>query len=301
MRAIPNTPQAGLAIMTLAMLLAPGMDVFAKLLTQTTSPGQVTLGRFLVQTMLLIPLVLTAGQWSAPRLVHVLAGFFLGIALVSINTAFQVMPIVNAIAIFFVEPLVLTILSVVILGERIGWRRLIAVLVGLIGAMVVIRPNWAAFGPTAVLPLLAALCFAAYMLVTKVMAAGRNKLALQLWSGMFALAFLAVFTVIGDLGGVAIAELHVPVWREIWLYAAMGGLAVLSHQMIVHALARADASLAAPMQYLEIVSATLFGWWIFSDFPDPLTWAGAAIIIGAGLYVFYRERRIQQEWARRNI
>lgn len=297
MRAIPDTPGAGLSIMMLAMLLAPGMDVFAKLLTQTTSPGQVTLGRFLVQTGLLVPLVLMTGQWSAPRRAHVLAGFFLAIALVSINTAFSVMPIVNAIAIFFVEPLILTVLSVLILGERIGWRRVVAVVVGLFGAMIVIRPNWAAFGPTSVLPVLTALCFAAYLLVTKVMAAGRNKLALQFWSGIFALLFLALFTAVGDRAGLAIAALRVPAIGELWLYSAMGGLAVLTHQMIVHALARADASLAAPLQYLEIVSGTLLGWWVFSDFPDPLTWLGAIIIIGAGIYVFYRERRVQREVA----
>lgn len=295
MRALPETPRAGMIIMALAMLIAPGMDVFAKLLTETASPGQVTLGRFLVQTLLLVPLVWMTGQWSRPRPGHALAGAFLAVALVAINAAFTVMPIVNAIAIFFVEPLVLTVLSVLILGEKIGWRRVMAVVVGLIGAMIVIRPNWAAYGPTAVLPLITAFCFASYMLVTKVMATGPNKFALQFWSGAFALCFLTIFTIVGDCAGSEIAALEVPTLETLWFYLAMGGLAVLTHQMIVHALARADASLAAPMQYLEIVSATLFGWLVFSDFPDPLTWAGAAIIIGAGLYVFRRERLVDRK------
>lgn len=295
MRALPDTPRAGMIIMALAMLFAPGMDVFAKLLTETASAGQVTLGRFLVQTVLLVPLVWMAGQWSWPRPGHALAGAFLAVALVAINAAFTVMPIVNAIAIFFVEPLVLTVLSVVILGERIGWRRVMAVIVGLIGALIVIRPNWAAYGPTAVLPLITAFSFASYMLVTKVMATGPNKFALQFWSGAFALAFLTAFTVVGDRAGLAIATLEMPALGSLWLYLAMGALAVMTHQMIVHALARADASLAAPMQYLEIVSATLFGWWVFSDFPDPLTWTGAAIIIGAGLYVFRREQLVSRK------
>ena len=295
MRALPETPRAGMIIMALAMLIAPGMDVLAKLLTETASPGQVTLGRFLVQTLLLVPLVWLTGQWSPPRPGHALAGAFLAVALVAINAAFTVMPIVNAIAIFFVEPLVLTVLSVVFLGEKIGWRRVLAVVVGLIGAMIVIRPNWAAYGPTAVLPLITAFCFASYMLVTKVMATGPNKFALQFWSGFFALCFLTIFTIVGDRAGIEIAALEVPALETLWFYLAMGGLAVLTHQMIVHALARADASLAAPMQYLEIVSATLFGWLVFSDFPDPLTWAGAAIIIGAGLYVFRRERLVDRK------
>ena len=276
MRAIPDTPQAGLAIMTLAMLVAPGMDVFAKLLTQTTSPAQVTLGRFLVQTAILLPMVMVLGQWSGPRAAHWLAGLFLAAALVCINAAFAVMPIVNAIAIFFVEPLVLTILSVLVLGEKIGWRRVLAVVTGLIGALIVIRPNWAAYGPTAVLPLATAFFFACYMLTTKVVAAGRNKLALQLWTGISALIFLSVLSLLGDAARIPFATLSMPAIGDLWLYLGMGALAVLSHQMIVHALARADASMAAPLQYLEIVSATLFGWWVFSDFPDRVSPDGDA-------------------------
>ncbi len=294
MRALPETPQTGLMIMTLAMFIAPGMDVFAKLLTANASPAQVTLGRFLVQTALLLPIVMVMGQWSGPRRAHWLAGLFLALALVCINAAFAVMPIVNAIAIFFVEPLVLTVLSVLILGEKIGWRRMAAVVVGLVGALIVIRPNWDEYGPTAILPLGAAAFFACYMLVTKTLATGPNKLALQLWTGIAALVFLCVFSVLGHLNQLSVAKLSIPAAGDLWLYLGMGALAVMTHQMLVHALARADASMAAPLQYLEIVSATLFGWWVFSDFPDLLTWTGAAIIIASGLYVFHRERQYSQ-------
>jgi S-adenosylmethionine uptake transporter len=72
----------------------------------------------------------------------------------------------------------------------------------------------------------------------------------------------------------------------------MGLLAALSHQMINNAFARAEAGVLAPLQYLEIFSATLIGLFFFGDFPDRLTWAGTAIIIGAGIYVFHRERRL---------
>jgi drug/metabolite transporter (DMT)-like permease len=190
-----------------------------------------------------------------------------------------------------VEPLVLTILSVIVLRETIGWRRILAVIAGLIGALVVIRPNWAEYGPTALMPLSAAFFFACYMLTTKVLATGRNKLALQLWTGTSALIFLCVVNIVGHFSQIESATLKLPDQRELLLYLGMGALAVISHQMIVHALARADASMAAPLQYLEIVSATVFGWLVFSDFPDPLTWLGAAIIIASGLYVFHRERQ----------
>ncbi|MEM6664588.1 MAG: DMT family transporter [Pseudomonadota bacterium] len=291
MLALPNTPRVGMLIMMIAMLIAPGMDVFSKLLTQTLSPGLVTFGRFAAQTILMLPLVLLAGQLVRPERGHLLAGFFLAIALLTINAALQVMPILNAIAIFFVEPLILTVLSAIFLGEKIGWRRVVAVLIGLLGAMIVIRPNWEAFGPSAILPLGTAISFACYMLVTKSMAAGRNKLALQFWTGVVAGAILAVAVVIGGNVQIGFLAPSIPNKYEITLFFCTGVLAVISHQMIVHALARVDASAAAPMQYIEVVSATLFGWWIFGDFADALTWTGAAIIICSGLYVFHRERQ----------
>ena len=153
MYTIAHTPRAGLVLATIAFLVAPGMDVFAKLLTETLSPGMIVIGRFAAQTVWMLPLVMLAGQFIRPRPGHVAAGFFLAFALLTINAALAVMPIANAIAIFFVEPLILTLLSALILGERIGWRRVMAVLVGLIGAMVVIRPNFEEYGVTALLPL----------------------------------------------------------------------------------------------------------------------------------------------------
>lgn len=85
-----------------------------------------------------------------------------------------------------------------------------------------------------------------------------------------------------------------PVGFDWTLIAAMGLIGVAAHQMLAHGLARAEASQVAPLQYLEIVSATALGWLVFGNFPDLLTWAGTAIIISAGLYVFHRERRVAE-------
>ena len=168
MLAIPNTARAGLMLAITAFLIAPGMDVFAKLLTETMSPGMIVIGRFATVSVFLLPMMMLAGQMILPRRGHWAAGRFLGFALLSFNTALSVMPIANAIAIFFVEPLILTLMSAVILGEKIGWRRISAVLVGLLGAIIVIRPNFEAYGVSAFLPLAAAGFFACYMLVTRV-------------------------------------------------------------------------------------------------------------------------------------
>lgn len=291
MRTLPNTPQAGLVIVTAGFLIAPGMDVFAKFLTQTLSPGMVVVGRFAVQSMLLIPLILVASQWGRPGLGHLLAGMFLGLALLCINAALAVMPIANAIAIFFVEPLILTLLSAAILGERIGWRRIVAVLVGLVGALIVIRPNWEEYGIAAILPLGTALFFAGYVLVTRVMTRHGKLLSLQFWTGLAAMCTLLAAAGLAQVMPIPAVALDWPSQDEMLLFLGMGALAVLTHQMLALALARLEASVVAPMQYLEIVSATLFGWMFFRDFPDALTLLGAAIIISSGVYVFHRERK----------
>ena len=297
MKPIPDTPQAGVAIMASAMIIAPFMDLFAKLLTETMSPGAIGLGRFLAQSIVLLPFVLALRQWTRPGFLHFLAGCFLAIALIAINAALKHMPIANALAIFFVEPLILTLMSAYILGEGLGWRRLSAVFAGLIGAMIVIRPNWAAFGPAAVYPLITAFCFASYLLITRVMTQRGGRVALQFWIGVFATLLLAAATAIGDRLGAPALRLDWPGSYELTLLAAMGLLAAVSHQMIANALARAEAAVLAPLQYLEIISAVLIGWLVFGDFPDPLTWLGTAIIIGAGIYVFYRERQLARRLA----
>ena len=295
MLAIPDTPRTGLILATIAFLIAPGMDVFAKLLTETLSPGMIVIGRFASQTLLMLPLMILAGQMIAPRSGHWAAGFFLAFALLTINAALAVMPIANAIAIFFVEPLILTLLSALILGERIGWRRVSAVVVGLVGAMIVIRPNFEEYGATALLPLATAVFFACYILVTRVMSQQGKKLALQFWTGVAAMLVMLVATAITQSTALPAIELAYPNLYEATMFLAMGAFALVSHQLIVNALARTEASVIAPMQYLEIISATIFGWWIFSDFPDLLTWVGAGIIIASGIYVFHRERQATGE------
>ena len=291
---LPSTPRVGLILVTVAFLYAPLLDVFAKLLTETISPGMVGLGRFALASLFLIPLVTMSGQWAPPRAGHWAAGVLLAGALLCFNTALQVMPIANAIAIFFVEPLLLTVLSALILKESIGWRRILAVLIGLAGAMVVIRPNWAAFGPAAALPLGTAIFFAFYMLITKVMVSAGKPLLLQFWTGVSATIVLCLATLIGTQAEISFLMLSPPTWTEAAYFLCMGVIAVGAHQMIVLALARVDASVVAPMQYLEIISATLLGWLIFADFPDAMTWLGTAIIILSGVYVFHRERRTGQ-------
>ena len=282
----------GMAIMAAAMLIAPLMDLFAKLATEYVVPAEVAAGRFLAQSVILIPVVFWAREWARPGRAHLLAGVCAAIAILSINTALAVMPIANAIAIFFVEPLILTVLSAIFLGEKIGWRRISAVAVGLAGAMIVIRPNVAAYGWEALLPLVTAVAFAIYMLVLRVLSPAGGRIVTQFWIGAIACGTLALTLLSGAVAGIGELSPSWPPGEAVVLMIAAGALACVVHQMLAQAMARAEAGALAPLQYLEIVGATVIGWLVFNEFPDGLTLLGASLIITSGVYVFRRERRL---------
>jgi len=281
-----------MALMASAMLMLPGIDAFAKLLAATLSPGQVAWGRFVFQSLLLLAVMRLMGRPLASRQlgVHAARGVLIAIAILLFVWAVKYLPIANALAIFFVEPLLLTLLSAMFLGERVGARRLAAVVVGLVGALVVIRPNWQAFGWAALLPLGTAICFAGYLTLTRHLAVAEDPLAMQFWGGLFAAAVLTVAVALGQ--GLAVPVLD-PAWpdaREWLLFLGLGVVSTVGHLIIAFAFRHAPAGVLAPFQYLEIISATVLGLVVFGDFPDAVTWLGTALIVGAGLYVFLLER-----------
>ncbi|WP_425450463.1 DMT family transporter [Virgifigura deserti] len=301
--------ETGILIMAAAMLMVPCMDAIAKTLAATVAPGQVAWARFFFQTIFLLPAVLTmrrksargqaaGGQAVPPRLdLHAARGGLIAVATLLFFWALKHLPMADAIAIFFVEPLILTLLSALLLGEPIGWRRLAAVAVGFGGALVIIRPSWQAFGWAAVLPLGSAFCFALYLILTRLLAKRESAAAMQFWAGLFGALVLSAALGIGAGAGIGVIE---PVWpslRDWGLMVGLGVLATVSHILVVFAFRRAPAGVLAPFQYIEIISATLLGLLVFGDFPDATTWAGVAIIIGSGLYVFHRERRIARRAA----
>ncbi|MDZ7828216.1 MAG: DMT family transporter [Halofilum sp. (in: g-proteobacteria)] len=286
--------ETGMALMAVTMLMVPGLDAIAKILTATLAPGQVAWGRFLFQTLAILPLMLATGRRirTAQPLLHVARGLLIAAALLLIIWALKYLPLANAIAIFFVEPLILTLMSAAFLGERIGIRRLAAVAIGLAGALIVIRPNWEAYGWAAILPLGTAICFAGYLTLTRHTAVDGDPLSMQLWAGFFAALGLSLTISLGDRFGIAVID---PVWpslRDWALLVALGILSAVTHVILAFAFRLAAAGILAPFQYLEIISATLLGFVVFGDFPDTLTWLGTTLIIGSGLYVFLRERTL---------
>ena len=290
----PDRVGSGMALMIAAMLAAPGIDALAKLATAEATPPQIGLARFVVQTALLAPLMLLGGRLVLPTAaelgLHAARGALMGAATVLFFTALTRMAVADAIAIFFVEPMILTLLSALILREQVGWRRYAACLVGFGGALLIIQPKFDDFGWLAAAPVGAAFCFALYLILTRRAAQRAHPIAIQFWAGLFGALTVGGAIAAGGLAGSTTFRLAPVSDATLWLLFGVGACATVAHLAIVAAFARAPASVLAPFQYLEILSATALGYLIFGDFPDALTWVGIAIITGSGLVIVHRER-----------
>lgn len=284
-------------MMAAGVIMIPGIDAIAKHLSATLSPGQIAASRFLFQLVFLLPVILITGRklLSGHPILNALRGALIALATLLFFWGLKYLPLADAISIFFVEPLVLTLIAALFLGERVGWRRLTAIGVGFIGALLVIRPSFQTIGLPAFLPLGAACSFAVYLALTRRVAAIDDVLTMQLWAGIFGLLTLGTALLFGDLARVPVLDATWPSTYEWSMLAALGAIATSGHLLIVGAFRRASPSILAPFQYLEILGATLLGVLIFGDFPGLATWTGIAIIVGSGLYVFHRERRLARE------
>jgi len=288
-----NYRNRGLMLMLTAMILAPVMDTMAKVLSADITGAQVVLVRFGFQAVILFfVIVLTIGPHGLrpARLGQsIVRGVLVAGAVTSFFTSLKWLPVADAMAIFFVEPLILTVLSAVFLNEAVGWRRLLAVALGLVGAVIVIRPSFEMFGVASLLPLLTAVLFAVYLALTSKMTRDHNPLTLQFSAGVSAFVFMAVVLMFGTSAGFELLSYNTPTAFQWGMLCLIGLIGTCSHLMIVFAFKWARASLLAPFHYLEIVVATILGYLVFDEFPDALKWLGIAIIIGSGLYVIWRE------------
>lgn len=290
----PDRPLLGIALMFGFCVLAPMGDSVAKLLGGYLPVGQLVTLRFAVQMVLLVPLVLFTGgslRMSA-RVVRLTAMrtvlHILGIG--AMFMALQHLPLADAVAIAFVMPFIMLLLGRYVLGEEVGWRRLVACLVGFVGTLMVMQPSFVEVGWPALLPVLVAVVFALFMLVTRQIARDCDPVALQAVSGAMALVILVPLIALGAETGIAALD---PVWpsaREWGLLVALGMFGTMAHLLMTWSLRFAPSTTLAPMQYLEIPIATFFGWLIFHEFPDGLALAGIVVVILSGLYVVFRER-----------
>ncbi len=224
---------------------------------------------------------LGALRTTVPRLVLLRASFFTGGSLCAWN-AFARLPLADAYALIFTVPLWVTVLSVPVLGERVGWRRTAAVLVGFAGILVMLRPGSASLGAGHGFAAGAALCAALAMLTTRVIGR-RAGGGLQLTAIMGLSLLVTAPAVLLDPPSLDA--------RLLALLVVAGLLTGTAQFAIWQALQHGPAALVSPFQYSQLLWATVYGALLFNAWPDPATLAGAAIVIASGLYITHRERR----------
>jgi drug/metabolite transporter (DMT)-like permease len=276
------------------------MDAIAKFMAtfQAISPGQVTFYRFFFQMVLTLPLLLTVGGADAFKVrrpwMNLLRGVLHAAATLLFFTAVKYMPLADVFAIYFVEPFMLTALSAIFLGEKVGWRRWLAIVIGFGGAMIVIQPSFAIFGMMSLLPVLCAFLFALYLFMNRAIGNEDSPVAMQTVSGLGGTIFMAAVLLIGNGYGQTDFAIALPdSWFGLGLLLILGGLSGYGHLLVLRAFRLAPVSILAPFQYFEIISATILGFMLFGDFPTPSKWLGVVIIVGSGLYIIWRERRVR--------
>ena len=276
------------------MLIIPFLDVFAKLLGMAHGPLEVTFWRFLMQTVLMLPFVVVLRLWRVPAgtaLLQAGRGLMLALATIFFFAALQHLPMAEAIAIFFVQPVILTVLSALLLGERLRIRRIMAILVGLAGTLIILQPSLVIFGWPAALPLASAASMAIYMVMTRQLSSTVHPYQMQFMGSVASMMVLALLLAVSAALGFSDSIIVMPTMVEISWIIGMGVAATLGHAFIVWAAVNAPTNLLAPFQYVEIIGASLLGYLVFGDVPAPSTIAGVGIIVASGLYLFHRERQ----------
>jgi len=298
---IPKNDHAvlGVIFMILFCVTAPILDVFAKLAAEKIPVGQITAARFLVQAILMVPLAYFYDKTLTfrPKLLSRLV--FRSLMLVASTYCFvaaiAVMPIADALAIVFVEPFILLLIGKYIYAEEVGPRRLTASIIGFLGVILIIQPSFVAFGWITLFPLGTALCFALYMISTRSLSRHMNTIAMQAHTAWIGAAIVIPVIVLADGSGITAIDPVMPNGVYWWYLIGMGIAATVAHLFMSYALSVAPSSTLAPLHYLEIVSAVILGYIIFSDIPNASAVAGMLIVMSCGLYIVYREQKIARQ------
>lgn len=281
-----NRNLVGIGYMLGAMASLPFIDVLAKYLGQAGLPViAIVWARLFFGAVVTLPFAIARGGRGAlvPErpFYHLTRAGFLIMATFAFFAALKFLPIADALAIFFVQPLIVVILSALFLGERVGPRRWAAVAVGLAGTLIIIRPGLSAFNPGTLLALAAGASLAIYFVMTRRISGQADAMVTTFQTNL--------------MGAACLSALMPVVWQpplpgEWAMFAGLGAIATFGHYLIVRAYDHAEASLLAPFAYTEMVMATILGWAFFGDFPDGLTFLGVAILMASALYISWRER-----------
>jgi drug/metabolite transporter (DMT)-like permease len=284
----PNPALRGIALILVAVAIFAAMDTTAKYLSKFYPVPGIVWMRYAVNLVVLVALLGVRGQLRYMRTsrpaIQLLRGLLLGLATMLFFFAISVMPLAEAAAVGFVMPLVVAILAVPLLKERMDMPRLLAALVGLAGALIIVRPGSAVFTPFALLPLLMAVFNALYHILTRKVAGLEPPLTSLFYGALVgAVMFAPAVPFAFELPQGA---LH---WS---LFLMLGVLASIGHFILIRAYELAPATLLAPFHYSVLVWVLLSGYLLFGDFPDGWSIAGMVIIVMSGLYLANRQRYV---------
>ena len=270
--------------MTAGMFLFSGVDTMGKFLTDTLHPVQITWSRQIGLVLGVLFLLIRLGPGlmrSAHVGLQISRGVLAAFSAVVFIYAVSFIPLADAVAISFVAPFIVTLLGALVLREYVGPRRWIAIIIGFLGTLIIIRPGLGVLHPAAFAVIAAATAFAMRQVVSRMVAGADPTRTTVAYTAIVSFALLT---------------LPLPwVWQsptsfEITLLAAMAVMAALAEVFVIMALDAAEAVVVAPMQYSLMIWGTMYGFLVFGQLPDIWTWVGALIIVATGLYMLNRER-----------
>jgi len=280
-----NDTRAGIFWMVTTMLMFVSMDTCAKYLVAHYPTMQVVWARYFFQVVILVIVL-------APRLpvliktqslkFQLMRSIFLLGATLCFFTGLSTIQVAEASAVMFTAPLMVTALAPLALREKVGIRRYGSVVVGFIGALIIIRPGQDALDVGAFWVLAAAACYACYQLSTRALSQQDSVLTTLFYSALLGAIVMSAIVPF---------KFHAPTPLD-WSVMALAGLfGTLGHFCMIKAFTVAEASRLAPYSYTNLLWATLIGFVLFGTLPDLWTYVGAAVIIASGLYILHRERQ----------
>lgn len=284
------TPASAIMLVVSACFLFAFLDASAKYLAlQGMAAPFLAWMRFAVHLVLV--LILYRGWTNATlyRTGHLPAqllrgGFLLGSTVFNFF-AVQTLQLAETISIYFVAPMVITALAVPLLGERVGWRRWVAVLVGFAGVLVITRPGFGSFGIGHLYSLCSMLSYSFYVISTRRLGTTESTESMIFYSALAPTVFmLPAVPIYASMPQDAVQ------WVLLFMLGALGGF---GHWLLILAYKRASTSALAPYPYSQMIWMIALGWLVFSDLPDLWTLCGASIIVTSGLYIVHRERRLR--------
>lgn len=280
----------GLGLALIGFITFTFGDAMVKTMVAGVSPPEIAAIRFTIGALGLGLLVLLRKGRPAfgnqPWRWQLLRGGGITVATTAFFTAMSLMPLATATSIGFTSPILTSLLAAALLGEKIRRPTVVAALAALAGTLIILRPNFAALGWAALLPLLAALGTAGMMVGNRAISGRTDPLVSQFWMAAIAAPLLILAALVAHWSGAPKFALSVPA-PHIWLLcSAVAVTASTSHWLIYLASRRSGAGTVAPLTYVQLIVALVLGAAVFGDRPDAVALAGAAVIIAAGLYLW---------------